>query len=363
MNRRLRRAFGTIALIRKGVYRLRWTDAGRRRSCTVRGSRMDAERRLAEIQIETNTTSPKMRTVSELWETALLPELQRNQAPRTLANSISCWTKHIAPRWSRVYVDEVKASAVQDWLLGLPPQAAKISLYMLRGIMRHAVMLELVDHSPIEIKFTMPTAKTKHFSAEIIHDEPSITAYLAAAHGSWIEASIILMLCGGLRVGESLGVQVGDITRHDVNGLPCALIHVARQASQSGGLVTNADGSERLKTKTSNRYAAVIGDNAVRLFELQDKATADGHIYLSDDGTGNPIGTAALRKAWREALELAELPRIDLRNLRPSFATAAHHGGGIATEDIARLLGHSRPNITFKTYQRPNADDVLKLFQ
>lgn len=363
MSHRLRRAFGNIQLIQKGVYRLRWTDAGRRKSCTVRGTRADAERRLAEIQIETDTHTPKMRTVGELWESALLPDLQRSQAPRTLVNSKSCWNKHVAPAWSHVYVDEIRASTVQDWLLGLPPQTAKVCLYILRGIMRQAVIFELVDHSPLEIKFTLPTSKTKHYSAEIIHDEPSIAAYLAAVHGRWIEAPIILMLCGGLRVGESLGVQAADITRHTANGQPCALIHVTRQADKTGGVVTNADGTERLKTKTSNRYAAVIGEPASRLFELQDNAASDGHIYMADDGTGRPIGTDALRRAWREALKLAGLPSIDLRNLRPSFATAAHHGGGIATEDIARLLGHSRPNITFRTYQRPNADDVLKLFQ
>ena len=48
-----------------------------------------------------------------------------------------------------------------------------------------------------------------------------------------------------------------------------------------------------------------------------------------------------------------------LRNLRPTFATSMHHSVGMQTDDIARLMGHAKPTITYGTYERPSRADIV----
>ena len=357
-----RRTFGCVQRMRTGVDRLRWTDAGRRRSETVYGSRHDAERRLAEIQTATDERRPSMQTIGEIFDALVVPEMERTLAPRSLKNQHSVWSLHIAPRWSDVYADELRAADVQSWLLGLPQNSAQRALAILRSVMRHALMLGMVASSPLSVSFEMPKSKTREVSHEIVHSDADMARYLAAVHGCEIEGAIILMACGGLRVGEALGVKACEIERREVAGKCAAVVTVARQALAEGGVALDADGSERLKTAHSARTAVVIGESAERLLALADAASDRGDVYLSDDGYGEPIGSTAARTLWRKAIARAGLPDMLMRNLRPSYATSVHFGQGIATEDVARLMGHSKPTITFGVYERPDADDVLAIF-
>ena len=352
-----RRTFGCIQRIRKNVYRLRWTDAGRRKSETVYGSRVDAEKRMSEIHAVTDMKRPRMMTIREIFEQLVLPEYERNSAQATIKNILQRWNKHINPAFGDLYADELRASEIQRWLLTLAPDAAKKSLAIVRSIMKHAVMLDLIDHSPVEITFEMPKEKSKEFCKEIIHGD-NIDQYYEAVKGTIVEAPFILGACAGLRPGEMLGVKVGEIKYKE----GFAIIELMREVDQSGHIVLNKDGSERLKTGSSNRYVAVFEPYATRLITLQNQAKQRGDKYLSDDGSGNPIGCLTLRNKWYKLLRHNKLKIILLRNLRPTFATAMNKSG-MRTEDIARLLGHTKPNITFNTYERPNADDIVNLLK
>ena len=356
---RQRRTFGCLQRVRKGTYRLRWTDAGRRKSETVYGSRVEAERRLAEIQLTIDQSKRHMLTIGEIFDKYIYPEYVRKCTPGTLKNIHSYYGGYIMPQWSAYYVDDIHAQAVQDWLLTLSPGAAKQSLTILRLCLRQAVLLELIDHSPLDIKLALPTESTRTVSKEIIK-AADIDSYYAAVRGSIVEACFILGACAGLRVGESLGVLVDEVERYCTDSTIAAVIPVRREVDDLGRIVTNADGTERVKTPQSIRYAVVLEPYASRLLDLQRMASDRGDTYLTDAGTGQPIGKIAIRRKWYSYLDAAGLDRILLRNLRPTFATAAHHEYGMLTEDVARLLGHSKPIITYETYQRPDKDAVIK---
>lgn len=63
-NRKRRSAWGSLTEVSPGVWRIRYwgkdpaTGAYRRRSSTVRGSRVDAERRRAELMVEHSGDAP-----------------------------------------------------------------------------------------------------------------------------------------------------------------------------------------------------------------------------------------------------------------------------------------------------------------
>lgn len=351
-----RRSFGCLQKLDKKVYRIRWTDGGRRRSETIHGSRAQAERRLSEIHAASDPRKRHVQRIGDIYAALVLPEYRRTSAPRTLANIESCYNKYIAPQWGSQYADDLRPADFQAWLLTLPRESAKKSLAIMRAIFRHAVMLEMIPHSPLDMPYSLPTTKTKDISHDILH-AADIDAYYAAVCGSFAEAAFILGACAGLRPGEMLGVRLEDVEPCDLG----AVVEVCRQVDDNGCIVTNADGTERTKTASSRRYAVVLEPYAARLLDLCHDAERSGAVYLMDDGTGNPIGKSALRREWSRVLDSAGLPMVLLRNLRPTFATNAHHELGMQTEDIARLLGHTKPIITYATYERPDKDNILNM--
>ncbi|MBR2835842.1 MAG: hypothetical protein IKE43_09095 [Coriobacteriales bacterium] len=352
-----RRTFGCIQRMRKQVYRLRWLDGGRRRSETVYGSRVDAERRMSEIHASIDTSKPHIMTIAEIYKTLTYPEYERASAPRTMDNVRSCWKKYINPEWGTSYVDEIKPSTFQRWLLTLPPNTSTRILGIMRNIMKHAVMLEMIDHNPLDITFEQPTTKTKTFDKAIIHSS-DIETYYNAVKYTIVEAPFIFGACAGLRPGETLGVKTGEIEYID----QLAVVEVIREVDANGLIVLNRDGTERTKTEQSNRYAIIMEPYASRLMDLQSQAKLQGYTYITDDGAGQPIGIQALRKHWYKLLDSHNLERILFRNLRPTFATAMHHEYGMQTEDIARLLGHTKPIITYATYERPGKKEMISTF-
>lgn len=314
MPRRKRASWGCVQRVAQGKYRLRWMEDGVRRTETLYGTRREADDRMAEIRTRVGS-GPSRRpvTVGEAYERWYLPTVEQSAAPNTLANTRSSWRTHVSPRWAAVPLDDVRPADVQVWLLALTRWQAELALRVLRGVYR--------------------------------------------------EAMFVLAACCGLRVGESLGPMVGEVEREEAGGVTVAAVPVLRQVDKHGRVPVRTIGGverPRLKTPGSHRWAAVGGKWAERLLGLQDEAAARGDRWLTDDGTGGPMGQAAASKAWGEALEAAGLPRVLLKNLRATFATQMD-ARDVPVEQIARLMGHASPDITFGVYERPGRDRSVQI--
>lgn len=357
-----RRYFGSIDSLGKDsdgvkIWRLRWQEDGKRRTRCVHGPYSDAERALASIHATIRRRKADGPTISELYQSEYVPNELSTMAASTRRNVVSAWDNHISPRWGNVSCSTVTARDVDVWLQTLSPGTARICLTVLRWCMRRAAMMGHIDTSPLDMKFTLPSSPQK-LTRRVITPE-TIEAYHDAVKGSVIEPAWILAVAGGLRPGESLGVMVGEVEYRAVDGVPFAAVFVQRESSESGGVVLDpSTGEPRLKTRTSRRWAIVREPWASRLIELQKQASADGLTYLCDDGFGRPIGVAQLKNTLRKLYASHGLEWLPPRNLRASFATMAHHDGGLSTEDVARLMGHSKPVITWTVYERPNLDQI-----
>lgn len=357
-----RRYFGTITPLGKDssgvkMWRLRWHDRGQRKTETVHGSYAQAEKRLAQIHAAVDERKRSGMTIGEIYEKYYLPDAAKTKAPNTRRRLESNYATHVAPRWADVPVSRVKAADVESWLSGLTQGTASGVLAILRWCMRKAVMLEEIDTSPLEMRIDKPDNGKKQPRDVIAGAD--IDRYYSAVKGSQCEAAWILCIAGGLRSGESLGPMVGEIEYRTMEGTPFAAVPVNRAAAELGGLsIDDRTDDTRLKTKSSLRWAIVREPWASRLMELQGAAQSRCDIFLTDDGFGRPMGTAWLRKSVHRLYDAAGLPWVTIRNLRASYATYAHHELDLPTEDVARLLGHSEPTITWGVYERPNLDQI-----
>lgn len=92
---------------------------------------------------------------------------------------------------------------------GKPMSAATIKhcYHVLRGAMDKAVVAGITPRSPC-VSIMLPKGQKKE---AVIYDEEQIKQLIAAAKGTDMELVIDMELCLGLRRGELLGLQWGDI--------------------------------------------------------------------------------------------------------------------------------------------------------
>lgn len=361
--RRQRASWGCVQRVRPGTYRIRYMRDGVRRSETVRGTRREADDRLAALRVECGS-APTARpvTVGQAYERHYLPAVERGAADNTRANCLSAWRTHVAPRWGSVALRDVRPPDVQEWLLGMTSAQAKSALRVLRGVFREAALYGLVDGSPLSLPYRMPSRVDSPRPRSTV--EPAMMgAYFEAARSVGLGAMFVLAACCGLRVGESLGPKVGEVVRVERGGVAVAAVPVSRQVTNDGAVAVREEGGrevERLKTRGSARWAAVGGEWAVRLLALQDEARARGDVWLTDDGTGMPVAQRVARESWNRAVGGAGLPPVLLKNLRATFATNMD-ARDVPVEQIARLMGHTKPDITFDVYERPGMDRAVQI--
>ncbi len=353
MARKQRSSWGCVQRLGPNRYRLRWTDRGERKSEIVHGTRRDADDRMAELRATRSKAAQSRATVEEVFERYYWPECERTNAASTQKSVASFWRGRVKPKWGPVALSAIKPLAVQEWLLTLTPAVAWPSLKILRGVYRLAVMYEVVDRSPVDVRFEMPAKSDTGRTRQVVAAE-DMEAYYAVAAAGGLPAVFILSACGGLRVGEAMGIKVGEIEREEVDGVVLACVHVTRQVNNEGVVL------DRLKTKKSERWAAVGEPWASRLLALQDEACARGDTWLTDNGFGQPSPQHTVRWRWKQGQKEAGLTMIPLQNLRPTYAT--HMGDRQApVESVARLMGHAKPDITYGTYERPDRSGYVAI--
>ena len=349
-------------MLDKNRWRLRWwadgPDGRKRRAEIVHGTRREAHDRMAEVRLGVGSAPGGCETAGGAWESRVLPQMRRGQRPRTLADTEGAWSKRLGPGRSDVPVSKVSAAGSQDWALDVPPETARRCLAIMREVMRHGVMLGEMAASPLATKIETPTAETKAFSRDVVAS-PHMEDYWRCVSGTFVEPMFLLAAGCGLRVGESPGVTVGEAEREERGGAVLAATPVRRQVDSSGRVVAEG-GMEALKNEQSARWAIAFDPWATRLPYAQEAAAMRGDVWLCDDGTGNPVGPVTARRHRHRPTDAAGLPRVDLRNLRATFATQARPEHDLPVEDVARLMGHKKPDIAYGVHQRPGKDDAIK---
>lgn len=347
MARRSRRsAWGSVLEVAPGVWRIRYWAAGpdgyRRRSVTVRGTRIQAEQRRSELMLAHAEDAP-CPAVGEVWRAYAMPDMERrvndgDMSRTTVSQYAGIWRNHAEPRWGSVPCDAVRALEVQQWLYGMPLVAARSSLMLMRVVLDYAVRYEFVAHNVAREKYVMPARSTREERDKGVWDLGELgEIWHRQVRGEWFEPAFLLAAFGGLRVGECLGVRSEDVS--EVHG--CAVVEVRRQVTHSGGV------SERLKTPQSRRPVAIPGRAGECL--LLRSVTCGG--WLTGDGLGGFSTQRRLRDAWgRLGME------HPFRNLRNSWQTNMRWGLRLPPWLIEPMMGHRVEGVTGMHYDRPRAD-------
>lgn len=220
-------------------------------------------------------------------------------------------------------IDEITRLDIKQYLISLNMKNSSKNTYKscLKGIFELAVDDGVLNNNPA-INLTLK-GDTKEPIQYYSRDE--VKRLLNATYG-YFRVYLLIAFNTGLRVGEILGLQLGDF-KDD------GYIHVQR-------------------TRTKGRLGSGKTSNAIRRVPYSSmildevKKIVSHNIFLFKD-----IDDAAgLRYQWNRACKDANVPRHKLYSTRHTFATTMLKENIVSINELAGLLGHSSPKITLQHY-------------
>lgn len=168
-----------------------------------------------------------------------------------------------------------------------------------------AVKLPRVERAPIE-------AMTEEMADAII----------AATKGTFLEALVVLLLGSGVRLGEALGLDWGDV--HEDEGY----VTIRRSKTKVRVQVISEDAAEALRSHRARRPRIGKGEP----------------VFLGPR-THDRLTTMTVSHAFPKMLVAAGLPRLTPHGLRHGVATRLM-AKGVHRNVIADYLGHATPAMT-----------------
>jgi integrase len=227
---------------------------------------------------------------------------------------------------------------------GYAPRTVARVLMRLKALFREALRLELVARNPAEaIQVRLPKGEK---AARALEPE-EVARLLEAAEASRSRDMALLlrlMLETGLRRGEALALQWGDVD------LERGEVRVWRAWAKVGskGAFTS------LKTPTAKRVVplplGLLRRLKARKEELLERLNPEEVDGLHLVGGVKPVDPDAFNHYLRRLAEKAGLGRVRVHDLRHTWATLAL-SRGIPLEVVSERLGHASPTITLNVYR------------
>ncbi|MGH9400708.1 MAG: tyrosine-type recombinase/integrase [Terriglobia bacterium] len=270
--------------------------------------------------------------INSLIDRYLREELPERASTRFAYSSLlRCWIK---PKWGNIVVDQLKALLVEHWLksLELSPKTKANIRNLMHVLYECARRWELADKNPIEL--VRQSARRRETPRRLsIEEMRLLIARLEEPH----RTMVVLACCLGLRIGEILGLQWGDVDL--MNGA----LSIRRSVYQY----------HIGPTKTPNSEAALPIAPEI-LFALRQWHAHATYQSVSDfvfaSSKGGPKDADRLRQDVLQPAALhAGLGAIGWHTLRHSYATALDIAG--ARMKVAQeLMRHANITTTMDVY-------------
>jgi integrase len=216
------------------------------------------------------------------------------------------------------------------------------ALRTLRSFFSWAIEEELVSSNPVG-KPSKIFRVEQPFHGDFLRPE-EVPAYLDGlrAKAPRYFALLRTMTFTGLRLGEALGLEWGDI---DWNG---GFLTVQRARWRDHTTSPKTAGSIR-RVNLSVETVKVLEQHrkAIAAQSLVAGRSMSEKVFVNE--AGGPADESKVRKAHNLALKVAGLRRIRVHDLRGTFA-ALLVSAGVPLYTVSKLLGHSDPATTARHY-------------
>lgn len=326
---------------------------------TVRGTKKDAEKRLAELlnQIDKGLyIKPEKTTLAEYLERWLKDYVWPNLAPRTAEGYEHIIRRYIIPGLGKIQLAQLKPEHIQKYYanqlsiggdkgIGLSPRTVRHHHMCLHSALKTAVKWELLIRNPLDAidpprcqKHEMHTLTEEavHKVLEIANETPYFTLFYLA-------------LFTGLRRSELLALKWSA-----VDLIMCQLSVSRSLHVLSGGEII----TRQTKTARSTRSVALSPSTVQVLKDHRDKQQAfkilagshlnnDDFIFTNIDG--KPLLPNTITHNWIKLIRKTGLNGIRLHDARHTHASLMLKQG-VHPKIVQERLGHSSIQVTLDTY-------------
>jgi integrase len=329
-----------------------YSNGRRQRKTAVATSKMEAKKRLAELQhrAEQGLSLDPDPTLADYLDRWLDESARRKVRPRTFAGYLGIVRGHLTPALGRIRLTKLRPADVEACLSraadsGLSRRRVQYVHAVLRAALSHAERWELVSRNVA--KLVTPAAPTKRDVAPLRPQEAR--RLLESVAGDRLEALYAVSLSLGLRQSEALGLTWECID------FDAGTLSVRKVLQRYGG----AYHLDEPKTQRSRRTIAlptplvdVLRRHRVR--QNEERLRAGPHwpgqwdlVFCRVDG--QPLAGTEVTRQFQRRLAQLGLPRQrwhDQRHAAASFLLSQ----GVPLRTIMSILGHSTIAVTSDLY-------------
>jgi integrase len=327
---------------------------------SVKGTKKEAEKRLAEIlhQLDTGTfMKPGKTTLAEYLDRWLKEYVWSNLAPRTAEGYEHIVRRHLIPGLGDIPLTQLKPEHLQRYYSeklsggrcdrkgGLSPKTVRHHHATLHDALENAMKWGLLSRNPVDAvnppRYQRPEWHTL--------SEDDIHTLLEAAKATPYYALFYLALFTGMRRSELLALRWCDVD------LLLCQVHVTRTLHhlRNGEIVFRAP-----KTAKGRRMVSLSPSTALVLREHREKQEATRAMLgippkdddlLFSDLNGKPLLPDTITHAWIKLVRRTGLAGIRLHDARHSHASLMLKAG-THPKIVQERLGHASIQITLDTY-------------
>ncbi len=324
-------------------YEIRYLDSsGTRRWAIVHGSLEEAEAKRAELLLR-RRRGERIEPTRQSFEQYAREWLERQEVrPRTKEKYSWALEQHLIPRLGRRRLDQISCDDIAALIAAMRKSGVKgwtitSALRPLSIILAQAARRGRIPVNPMTQ--LEPGERPRH-DDQRPRRILSLEEMQALLEGERYRCLLELLLAGGLRIGEALGLAVGDLDpKHSLVRIECQL---------------GRDGARTpLKTEESQRAIDIPPPLMKRLLALVAERgqlfNPGALVFASRSGSG--VERKVAREALKRAVKAAGLapPEPTLHDLRHSHASMLI-ALDVSVVDVQRRLGHRKPDTTLRVY-------------
>jgi len=255
---------------------------------------------------------------------------------------------HILPAFGGRRVDAITQAEAEAWWAalcakGFSPRHLSYLRQILTGIFRRAVRLGHLATNPADAIAGKIRREDREVREVAWLTEPELTRFLAEAKAREARhyPALLTLATTGIRQGEALGLQVGDVDEARGKLSLRRAVRRYRVSSPKNGKPRSVDVPPSTMAVLREWLGVVRAEAAVRGQEP---------LWLFPSDSGHILEDRQLRPAMRRALKAAAVTRpFRLHDLRHTYASLAIQRG-VPLEVVSRQLGHGSIAITFDVY-------------
>lgn len=238
---------------------------------------------------------------------------------------------------------------------GLSPKTAKDRMAFIKQMLLFAATVLEIRIRPTEWGLKYPEGQPRKIQSFTEAEMLRIVRHSVVEinDGRTTLLPVLLSILTGMRIGETLGLQWGDIdwTRN--------IINIRRNVVKAYDPETKSDrffvGTP--KTKQGYREIPLLPTLRKTLRTIGGKSPVNDFYVVGN--SDSPKANNTVRETYSRFLKKHNLPKINFHGLRHTYATLlVESGGNIKT--ISTLLGHSKVSLTLDLYVHPSIDSKRK---